>query len=92
MPDAKFESGSFSSFGDMMSQIFPLKRETSHKNSDIYPRKIDLTLKNEFYVQIRSSRPKIDPMSISAIFKQRKFFSFSKFWDVSMSKGQQQPP
>ena len=26
MPDAKFESGSFSSFRDMMSQNFPLKR------------------------------------------------------------------
>ena len=31
MPDAKFESGSFSSFGEMTSQNFPLKRGTSHK-------------------------------------------------------------
>ena len=31
MPDAKFESGIFSSFGDMTSQNFPLKRGTSHK-------------------------------------------------------------
>ena len=30
-PDAKFESDSFSSFGDMTSQNFPLKRGTSHK-------------------------------------------------------------
>ena len=29
--DTKYESGSFSSFGDMTSQNFPLKRETSHK-------------------------------------------------------------
>ena len=37
--------------------------------------------KTSFYVQNRSSRPKIDPppMSISTIFKQRKIFSFSKF-------------
>ena len=37
--------------------------------------------KMSFYVQNRSSRPKIDPppMSISAIFKRRKNFSFSKF-------------
>ena len=36
--------------------------------------------KASFYVQNRSSRPKIDPpMSISTIFKQRKIFSFSKF-------------
>ena len=31
MPDAKFESGSCSTFGDMMSQSVPLKRGTSHK-------------------------------------------------------------
>ena len=37
-------------------------------------------LKMSFYVQNRFSRPKIDhPMSISAIFKHRKIFSFSKF-------------
>ena len=28
MPDAKFESGSFSSVGDMTSQIFPLKNKS----------------------------------------------------------------
>ena len=31
MSDVKFESGSFSSFEDMASQNFLLKRETSHK-------------------------------------------------------------
>ena len=31
MPDAKFESGSFSSFGYMTSQNFPLKKVTSHR-------------------------------------------------------------
>ena len=31
MPDAKFESGSFSYSGDMTLQSFPLKRGTSHK-------------------------------------------------------------
>ena len=37
--------------------------------------------KMSFYVQNRSSRPKIDPpsMSISTIFKHRKNVSFSKF-------------
>ena len=29
--DAKFESDSFSSFGDMTSQNFPLKKGTSHE-------------------------------------------------------------
>ena len=31
MPDAKFESGSFSSFGDMTSQNFLAKKGTSHQ-------------------------------------------------------------
>ena len=31
MPDAKLKPGSFSSFGDMTSQNFSLKRGTSHK-------------------------------------------------------------
>ena len=30
MPDAKFESGSLSVFGDIMSQNFPLKKGKSH--------------------------------------------------------------
>ena len=41
IPDAKLESGSFSSFEDMTSQNFPRKKGTSHQ--------IRLfTLKNEF--------------------------------------------
>ena len=31
MPDANFESGSLSSFGDMTSQNFLLKKGTSHR-------------------------------------------------------------
>ena len=31
IPDAKFESDSSSSFGDMTSQNFPWKKGTSHK-------------------------------------------------------------
>ena len=31
IPDAKFESGSSSSFGDMMSQNFPWKKGMSHQ-------------------------------------------------------------
>ena len=31
IPDAKFESGSSSSFGDMTSQNFPPKKGTSHQ-------------------------------------------------------------
>ena len=78
--DAKFEPDSFTSFGDMTSQNFPQKEGKESSNSTIYPRKTCLALKKEFYVQNRSSRLKIDPtvpMSISAIFMQKKNFHFS---------------
>ena len=39
IPDAKFESGSSSSFGDMMSQNFPQKKGTSHQIWLFTPRK-----------------------------------------------------
>ena len=56
-----FKSGSSSSFGDMTSQI-SLGRRNESSNSAIYTRKTGLTLKKmSFYVQNRSSRPKIDP-------------------------------
>ena len=59
MPDAKFESGSFSFFGDMESQNFPLKKGMS----DRIPQEIlGLTFtKMSFYIRNRSSLPKIDP-------------------------------
>ena len=82
IPDAKFEADSPFSFGNMMSQNFPRKKGTSHKFGYLAPENENgfNFKKMSFYVQNRSSRPKIDlPMSISAIFKQRKLFSFSKF-------------
>ena len=39
MPNTKFESGSFSIFGDMTSQNFTLKRGTSHRIRVSTPRK-----------------------------------------------------
>ena len=36
MSDAKFESGTLSSFGDMTSQNFPLKKGNKSWNSGIY--------------------------------------------------------
>ena len=39
MPDVRFESGSFPSFGDMTSQNFSLKRGMSHKVRIFTPRK-----------------------------------------------------
>ena len=88
IPDAKFEVDSSFSFGDMTSQNFPQKKGTSHPIRLFTLGNGSNFKKTSFYVQNRSSRPKIDPpMSISTIFKQRKIF-----WDVSMTKGQQQPP
>ena len=78
--------------GNMTSQNFPRKKG---KNSAIYPLKTGLTLKSEFYVQNRSSRPKIDPPP-SGQFQQfpsrGKLCDFVNFWDVSIRKEQQQPP
>ena len=94
IPDAKFESSRSSSFGDIKSQNFPQKPGNESSNSAIYPRKTGLTFKKmSFYVQNRSSRPKIDPPCQFQQFPSRgKFFHFVNFWDVSMSKEQQQPP
>ena len=39
MPDAKFESGSLSSFGDMMSLTFALNKGMSHQIQLCTPRK-----------------------------------------------------
>ena len=46
-----------------------------------------------FYVQNRSSRPKIEPPCQFQQFSSTgKYFHFQNFWDVSMRKDQQQPP
>ena len=46
-----------------------------------------------FYIQNRSSRPKIDPpCQFQQFLSLGKIFHFQNFWDVSMRKEQQQPP
>ena len=91
--EAKFKSGSCSSFGDMTSQNFPRKKGTSHQIRLFTPGKRVQLLKNEFYVQNRSSPPKIDPPCLFQQFPSRgKFFHFVNFWDISMRKEPQQPP
>ena len=80
MPDAKFESGSLSIFGDMTSQNFPMKKGMAHRIRVFTPWKMGLALKNEFFMsRIVFLYPELTPMSISAVLKQRKIFSFSKF-------------
>ena len=73
---------------------FPSEEGNESWNSAIYPRKTGLTLKKmSFYVQNRSSRPKIDPPCQFQQFSSiGKIFQFQNFWDVSMRKEQQQPP
>ena len=61
MPDAKFESGSCSIFGNMTLQISSLKKGMSHLIRLFNPGKWVLLEKSEFYVQNRSFRPIIDP-------------------------------
>ena len=63
IPDAKFEV-----------------KGNESSDSTIYPRKTGLTLKKRVFMsRIVLLDPKLTPMSISTIFKQRKIFSFSKF-------------
>ena len=49
--------------------------------------------KMSFYVQNRSSRPKIDPpCQFQQFLSIGKIFHFQNFWDVLMRKEQQHPP
>ena len=77
IPDAKFKSGSSTSFRDITSQNFPRKKGTSHQIRLLPPENgFNLEKKNmSFYVQNRSFRPKIDP---SCQFQQ--FPSGGKFF------------
>ena len=61
VPDAKFEFGSFSSFGDMTSQNFPLKKGQVFAFGYLSPENGFNFKKMSFYVQNCSCRPKIDP-------------------------------
>ena len=62
IPDAKFESATFSSFGDMTSQIFPQKKRTSHEIRLFTPRKTGLTLKKYVFMsRIYLLDPKLTP-------------------------------
>ena len=84
IPDAKFEFGIFSIFGDM-TQNFPSKKGGNKSlNLYIYPLEMGLNFKKwGFYVQGRSFQTKIDPLSISAISKQKKLLHFQNVLDIS---------
>ena len=77
--DAKFESASSSNFGDMTSQTLPQKNGTSHQFRLFTTENGFNFLKRVFMSRFVLLDPKLTPMSILAIFKQRKIFSFCKF-------------
>ena len=84
MPYAKFESGGFFSFWDIMSQNLPGKMQGNGFNCG---------KKWVFMSEIRSFRPKIGPPCQFQQFSRRaNFFHFQMFWDISMRKEQHQPP
>ena len=80
IPDAKFEVDSSFSFGDMTSQNFPQKKERVIQFDYLPPENGFNLNKTSFYVQNRSSRPKIDlpPINFNN-FQAEENFSFSKF-------------
>ena len=87
MPDAKFESGSFFYFWRYdVTKISYWRREQVIEFGYLAPENGFNFKKKSYYVQNCPPRFKIDPMSISAIFKQRKIFLFLKFLDVSKRK------
>ena len=69
------ESGSFSSFGDRRHKISLWRRDQVIRFGYLPPENGFNFKKMNFYVQNQPSRP-----TISAVFKQRKIFSFSKFF------------
>ena len=94
IPDAKFEVDSSFSFEDMTSQNFPQNWREQVIQFDYLPPENGFNFKKtNFYVQNRSSRPKIDPpYQFQQLSSRGNFFHFQNFWDVSMMKEQQQPP
>ena len=93
IPDAKFEAGGSSSFGDMTSQNFPLKKKRVIRLGYLPPENEFNFKRNELLCpESFFSTQNWPPMSISAIFKQRNIFHFQNFWDVSMTKDQRQLP
>ena len=86
MSDAKFESGSFSSF--VVITKFRSEEGNESSNSDIYPQKIGLTLKKWVFMwRIVLVDPKLTPcVNLSNFQAEDNFFIFL------MRKEQQERP
>ena len=77
IPDANVDADGSSSFGYMMSQNFPLKKEMSHQIRLFTPGN-GFNLKTHFYVQNHCSQPKIDPqVNFSNFQAEENFFIFN---------------
>ena len=93
IPDARFESGSSSNFEDMTSQNFPQKKEQVIEFGYLSPENRLNFKKISFYVQNRSSSPKVDPhVNFSNFQAEEMFFIFKIFGTSPMRKEQQQLP
>ena len=80
IPDTKFEVDSSFSFGDMTSQNSPQMKGTSHPIRLFTPENGFNFKETSFYVQNRSSRPKIDPhVNFNNFQAEENFFIFKIF-------------
>ena len=89
IPDAKFEFGIISIFGDMTHKLSLSKWRGQIIEFVYLPPGNGFKLEKmiSFYVQGHSFQPRIDsPWSISAISKQKKFFYFKNVLDISRKK------
>ena len=80
--DAKLDAGSSSSFGDMTSQNSLGRKEQVIKFGYLPPENgFNFVKKMSFYVQNRSSRPKIapPPVNFSNFQAEENFFIFKIF-------------
>ena len=94
IPDAKFESSSSFSLEIWRHKISLGRRErVIEVGYSPLENGRNFFEKMSFYVQNRSSGPKIDPPCQFQQFSSRgKFFHFVNVWDVSIRKNQQQRP
>ena len=87
IPDAKFESSSSSSFGDMTSQNFPQKKGTSHQIQLFTPGKWVLLKKEMSFMSIiYLLDPKLIPHVNFSNFQGEEIFSFCKILECPNEK------
>ena len=89
IPDAKFEFGIISIFGDMTHKLSLSKWGNKLLNLYIYPLEMGLNSKKMNFLclgHIPFNPELTPPWSISAISKQKKFLYFKNVLDISRKK------